>query len=87
MKHSKLTARQKELLDSLGFEWDRSYYLYSKLPHKQAIFQEKARQLQQLKEGNIQRLSDEDESPEEEDETRQPKLRKTSHVLAGIPVK
>lgn len=36
-KQSKLTDYQIEILDALGFEWDRSYYLYAKVPHKDKL--------------------------------------------------
>jgi len=36
-KNGKLNDTQIDLLDKMGFEWDRSYYLYSKVPHRDAL--------------------------------------------------
>jgi len=36
-KNGKLNETQILFLEKMDFEWDRSYYLYSKVPHKEAL--------------------------------------------------
>jgi len=36
-KNGKLNDTQISVLEKMGFEWDRSYYLYSKVPHRHAL--------------------------------------------------